>query len=275
MCTYCPQTALKNAYNSDKYMSLENLILMLNTVPKDVGITFAGFSEPWANPICNDILKHVLEQGYKISVYTTLYGLSKEGTDFAIALLSKHEKQVKEIWLHLPDAHNNMPGWKYSDDWQYAYEAFSKLSAHSMTLSSTTNVDNSIDVIDNVSSWYLHTRADNLDLNNIEGQHVTKPAHNEFPIECTRHKDYQANVLLPNGDVALCCMDYGLKHIIGNLLTQNYNEVINGPEISNIATLNKMEGFSNDTLCRTCNDTYCKTPYNTENYYELYPEHKK
>jgi len=25
------------------------------------------------------------------------------------------------------------------------------------------------------------------------------------------------NVLLPNGDVVLCCMDYGLDHILGNL----------------------------------------------------------
>ena len=34
------------------------------------------------------------------------------------------------------------------------------------------------------------------------------------------------NVVLPNGDVSLCCMDYGLEHIIGNLLDQEYEDVI-------------------------------------------------
>jgi len=33
-------------------------------------------------------------------------------------------------------------------------------------------------------------------------------------------------VLLPNGDVSLCCMDYGLDHIIGNLHKQTYEDVI-------------------------------------------------
>ena len=34
------------------------------------------------------------------------------------------------------------------------------------------------------------------------------------------------NVLLPNGDVSLCCMDYGLEHIIGNLYEQSYEDII-------------------------------------------------
>ena len=34
------------------------------------------------------------------------------------------------------------------------------------------------------------------------------------------------NITLPNGDVSLCCMDYGLEHIIGNLLEQDYEDVI-------------------------------------------------
>ena len=47
------------------------------------------------------------------------------------------------------------------------------------------------------------------------------------------------NVVLPNGDVSLCCMDYGLKHILGNLYTQEYNDIIPEP-------------LSCFTLCSSC-----------------------
>lgn len=30
--------------------------------------------------------------------------------------------------------------------------------------------------------------------------------------------NYDNNIMMPNGDVYLCCMDYGLKHKLGNLL---------------------------------------------------------
>jgi hypothetical protein len=34
------------------------------------------------------------------------------------------------------------------------------------------------------------------------------------------------NVLLPNGDVSLCCMDYSLENILGNLNKQSFDEVV-------------------------------------------------
>ena len=37
------------------------------------------------------------------------------------------------------------------------------------------------------------------------------------------------NVCLPNGDIALCCMDYGLEHIVGNIFESTYEEVIPEP----------------------------------------------
>jgi hypothetical protein len=35
---------------------------------------------------------------------------------------------------------------------------------------------------------------------------------------------------MPNGDVVLCCMDYDQEHILGNLFTQTYDEII--PELN-------------------------------------------
>jgi len=43
--------------------------------------------------------------------------------------------------------------------------------------------------------------------------------------KCGKSPDFTTNVALPNGDVVLCCSDYGLKHPLGNLLTTNFNDL--------------------------------------------------
>lgn len=54
---------------------------------------------------------------------------------------------------------------------------------------------------------------------------------------CINSNTYEQNVVLPNGDVYLCCMDYGLKHKLGNLLQTNFND------------LKRVEDYD---LCRKC-----------------------
>ena len=94
----------------------------------------------------------------------------------------------------------------------------------------------------------------------------------EFIVECTRNKDYHSNILLPNGDVILCCMDYGLKHKLGNLLDQSYNEILNSTEIQKLNKLNNQLGFSEETLCKSCNDAFCHTPWNNKKVWDLVAE---
>jgi hypothetical protein len=63
--------------------------------------------------------------------------------------------------------------------------------------------------------------------------------HGEKEMTCGCIEDLYHNVVLPNGDVSLCCMDYGLKHIIGNIYEQEYDDIIPPP-------------FSCFKLCQTC-----------------------
>lgn len=59
------------------------------------------------------------------------------------------------------------------------------------------------------------------------------------------------NILLPDGTVLLCCMDFGIKHVLGNLLTQSYEEICNGKELTMIKEgMNGNEKI--DILCRRC-----------------------
>lgn len=67
--------------------------------------------------------------------------------------------------------------------------------------------------------------------NTISVENPISRAGNLFPIaetdrtKCSRNSEFKQNVVLPNGDLYLCCMDYGLKHKLGNILEENYNDI--------------------------------------------------
>jgi radical SAM protein with 4Fe4S-binding SPASM domain len=60
---------------------------------------------------------------------------------------------------------------------------------------------------------------------------------------------YDHNVMLPNGDVHLCCMDYGLSTRLGNLFEQSWDEIQNDEPMRALREANAIEG---DSLCRRC-----------------------
>jgi len=76
---------------------------------------------------------------------------------------------------------------------------------------------------------------------NLLGEAIIKPElyeirdrfkhkyHGEVDMTCGCIEDLYHNVVLPNGDVSLCCMDYGLTHIIGNIFTEEYTDIIPKP----------------------------------------------
>ena len=119
MCTFCPQENLRDSYGKDtKYMTQRDLTTMLVKLPRNTRIDFSGMSEPWANPECTSMLEEVLYMGFKVAIYTTLYGMTDP--ERVRKVLEAHPNQVEVIMLHLPDAKGNMKGWKNSEEWQYA-----------------------------------------------------------------------------------------------------------------------------------------------------------
>jgi hypothetical protein len=46
-------------------------------------------------------------------------------------------------------------------------------------------------------------------------------------------------------------MDYGLQHVLGNLLESDYEEIVRGPEMMRV--LAAMDDDSLPLLCRKCN----------------------
>lgn len=258
MCTFCPQDNLRDNYGKDtKYMQPMDLMTVLAKLPKDTRIDFSGMSEPWANPECTMMLEMVLYMGFKVAIYTTLYGMTDP--ERVRKALESHPDQVEIIMLHLPDANGNMKGWKNSEEWRKAAEVISHTNVpcgvEAMTMDKNGVVHPDLqEMVGQLAGWVGHTRADSLNVEQVEGQalHIT-PRH-EFALTCRSTPFYDRNVLLPNCDVVLCCMDYNLKHVIGNLLTQTYDEMMQGKPLQDLIKMNEAVGFDKCSICKSCDN---------------------
>jgi radical SAM protein with 4Fe4S-binding SPASM domain len=232
-----------------------DLMTALCKIPKDTRIDFSGMSEPWANPACTQMLEMVLYMGFDVAIYTTLYGM--KDPEKVKKVLEEHPNQVKVVMLHLPDANKNMKGWKMSDEWMHAFEVMTTLNVPcrvgAMTMDKSGVVAFELqNHVGRLAGWKGHTRADSLDTEQIKGQPISITPMNTFPLTCASTPFYDRNVLLPNGDVVLCCMDYNLKHIIGNLLKQTYDEIMNGEKLTELISMNEADGFNKCSICKSC-----------------------
>jgi hypothetical protein len=101
-------------------------------------------------------------------------------------------------------------------------------------------------VFDGIQPSEMWSRAGNLrhesilkpELLNLKDKYKTI-YHGDKEMTCNCYERLYHNILLPNGDVSLCCMDYGLDHILGNLFTQEYDDILPAP-------------FSTFDLCKFC-----------------------
>jgi hypothetical protein len=256
MCTFCPQDSLRTNYGKDtKYMQPMDLLTVLSKLPKDTRIDFSGMSEPWANPECTTMLEMVLYMGFKIAIYTTLYGMTEP--ERIKKVLEAHPSQVEVVMLHLPDANGNMKGWKYSEEWLENLKVMSQLNlpcgVGAMTMDGSGLVAPELQsIVGRLAGWKGHTRADSLPVEQIGVQDISITPRNDFALTCRSTPFYDRNVLLPNGDVVLCCMDYNLKHIIGNLLKQSYSDIFEGEKLAEIIKVNEAPEFDKCSICKSC-----------------------
>jgi len=256
MCTFCPQDNLRTQYGtSTKYMTQRDLTAMLVKLPKNTRIDFSGMSEPWANPECTAMLEEVLYMGYTVAIYTTLYGMTDP--ERVKKVIESHPKQIEVVMLHLPDSNGNMKGWKNSEEWMKALKTMATLNVPcgvgAMTMDRSGVVHPDLQpIVGQLAGWVGHTRADSLDVEQIKGQVISITPHNEFSLTCKSTPFYDRNVLLPNGDVVLCCMDYNLTHILGNLLEQTYEEIFSGKPLMDLIALNETPEFNKCSICKSC-----------------------
>jgi hypothetical protein len=263
MCNYCPQDNLRDAYGKtdDKYMSLDTFKQALANVAPEVRIDFSGMAEPWVNPNCTDMMQYCLEQGRRVAVYTTLYNWSREDTDRMAELMVEYADQFDTFSIHYPDNLGNMKGWRYTEDWEYALRVtqmvcnHAKIKTEGMTMSGLGEVHDDLSHLGiRLWNWSGHDRAGSLPLEQVQEQAVQIAPRHTGPIRCGKTARYDQNVLQPNGDVVLCCMDYDQKHVLGNLNRSTMEEIRKQDTFKNLLRENARSEFSTNSLCRTCTD---------------------
>lgn len=219
-CEYCPQDKLTRTYTKksrETMMTFNTFKKCLSSVPEKVEVHFTGYCEPFLNPNTIDFMEYALEKGHSILVNSTLKGMRKEDID-RIKILLDEKKWPGPLTVHLPcvEYKSNIVDSKYFDRLEYAIRNLPgiRFHAHGTPIEKIEKFIKSVDESCWIKRRGIHSRAGNVEFKDISK--LPKKGN------CPRIWDH---VLLPNGDLALCCVDYGLEVIVGNLLKSTYTDI--------------------------------------------------
>ena len=262
-CRSCPQAALQKAYGRTRSVTLttSGFCQLLSNVNNDVMICFAGMSEPWGNPACTEMVKYAVKKGHPVSAYTTLTGWTSEVFECLKGI------RFDEFVVHLPDRNANA---KIPITEEYlellqrviAEGPFKNLQVTGFSCHGELDPRIISYIPENIFvSRELNDRAGNV--RNLDGVKSNVCRGQMLCLRCADRLDQ--NVLLPDGTILLCCMDYGMQHVLGNLYKATYQEILQKEEAQRIRNAMRADGDS--ILCRKC--------INAKNIYQLYEAYQE
>lgn len=234
MCSYCPQDAYIQRYaaaTGRRSTTLDDYKVMLENVAHTTSnIDFSGYTEPLYNPRWFEIFCHTLERGYTVTLFSTLGSASMDDLDKLSGLA------IHRIYVHLLDRvaqrdklafliercrihHRDLLFIYFDEDGRELAREFQD-QVH-------------------CERWTAHSRAGLVDV----GRRYVAGS-----VSCCEQRDF-CNVVLPNGDIQICCMDFSLQHKIGNLLEAPLAEIQHSPAARAFrATMASV----NDGICNYC-----------------------
>lgn len=240
-CSYCPQRTFVRAQrfvSELRLLTLETFDRCLSSVPSDVEVNFSGYAEPWQNPDATTMVERARALGHPSNIFSTLVGLALGDVD----RLSR--VPLAKFRVHLPDDGSRM---------HVRVDA-----AYLAVLAAVVQLPTRVELVcigEPHPEVLRVVRRERIPVElvsragNVDGAIVRAPASKTGALRCAEERLYR-NVLLPNGDVTLCCADYGRRHVLGNLLTESYAELFTGAVFR--AVVERMAGAPGDLLCRTC-----------------------
>lgn len=264
-CRYCPQEKLTAAYairlkdraregkgtdgTSQKVLSYDRFVSILAKIPTDVRIDFSGMTEPFANARAVEMLFYAASQGYKIAVYSTFQNLKQADIE-----RMGRELVFEDVAIHVPDRKKNAPFpgdmAKYSDRVDLVIRTIR--SKTTIEINSHGEIDPVIDAVVRKHEGKirrhteLHDRAGNV--MHLPLRHVYNYGPNG---SCwASGQEFNRNVLLPNGDVLVCCMSYSMDRVLGNLTEMTYDEMRTGEAMKELKRALGTE--SEYFICRKC-----------------------
>lgn len=257
-CRYCPQKLLANRYfEADKTrksrMTVDDFRVYLKHTPVDCELVFCGMSEPFLNRGCMEMIEMACGAGRDVSLFTTLVGLSFAELQRLLTF------PIRYVTLHVADQFGHA---KIQADDEYYRKIELIIAAKKQSGAPFVDVINAQGEPDPrvakiCEGKYeiltsLHDRAGNLGASEDGALERCYQVLEGKKIYCgTCGPDLNNQVLLPDGTLVLCNMDFGLRHPLGNLLQDDYEAIRRGEEMHRV--LRGMEGDpSIDLLCRSC-----------------------
>jgi radical SAM protein with 4Fe4S-binding SPASM domain len=219
-------------------MSFDAYVTCVTKLPSDVSVSFCGMSEPWLNKECTRMVQHVAEQGREVSVFTTLLGMSLHDVE----VLQGYE--YRHFCIHAVDTSMRID--VDNDYIQVLRACLDKIKGISFALHGELH-PRVREVVGDIRRPpnSLNSRAGNVSAS------VVSSIEKKGKIRCSAcGPDLQHNVLLPNGNVVLCCMDYGMDHVLGNLLSGTYESLFLSAEYRRVKRGHLDESLN--ILCRKC-----------------------
>jgi hypothetical protein len=238
-CKICPQDKWKGVYKGKDRLTFADFCTLLENIPRDVRLDFSGFSEPFLNRDSSKMMLHAYRNGYRVVLYTTLLGFTPADAEI-----------IKEITfaactVHLPDDTNfTVPD---EEKWLRSYQLFANNVAYDNAIYHLGRLSPAVKkAVARICRPPVLTRANNV------ASGVAKPlARRRGVLGCTISNNlFNQNVMMPNGDVYLCCMDWSLQHKLGNLFEQPYADLHAGEEYHRVCR--GMDDPAIETICRYC-----------------------
>ncbi len=252
-CRYCPQKTLLKSYFSgnkerESNMSVNTFERCLDFFPESHDISFGGMSEPFLNVNTIRMIELACKRGRKVSLYTTLVGLNEGDVDKLLSL------PLEFVVIHCADKR----GYAKIPQTKDYYKLFEKIinakKSNGQRFVNMCNAQAEADdrLISLCQGKYeiFTTMTDRA--GNIKEEGLIKKKIDNGQIRCgNMGEKMDSNIILPDGTVLLCCMDYGMKHVLGNIFKNSYEELMCGDEM--IKVKKGLQGDSKvDLLCRKC-----------------------
>ena len=233
-CTDCPQALLRSKYQGRKTMDFEDYKKAIDKVPKFVRIDFSGMCEPFVNKHCADMILYAADKGHPLALYTTLQGATEEDYE------KLKDVKYEVVTIHLPDAEGRSH-FNITDEY---LEILSKWECNNYSCHGTVSeaVKPYIKQGKNLIT-FMHDRAGNVE----SRPHTSIPTDRRMSC-ITSGLSLNHNVLLPNGHVLMCCMDYGMTEVFGNLFDEDYMRIVKSAEADRMRNLL----FGGESICRHC-----------------------
>jgi hypothetical protein len=244
-CKFCPTDKSALAYgDKERLMTLETFATCLGKMPEGTEVSFAGFSEPWLNNQTTAMAEHCHASGVVWEAYTTCVGMNLDDVSRVLA------SEPRRVTLHLADVEQYA---KIHVDNNYVNVACALkdgLGERCRPMTMGTIAPELVPYFGKISAYPMHSRAGNVNITVRQA-----PPRKRGPLKCRPGPQLDRNILLPDGTLCLCCADFGIQHVIGNLLTQSWQRIRDGEPLAKIRAA--MASENDPVLCRSCEFSEC------------------